>query len=101
MANVTQPPKHDPRQDSDKPDDAQQQHIREERAAEARKIFDSRGDDLPVTTQTDQLRRSMEMEQVGPAAWMDEQERRIRERQGDPSAEPRQVHGVAPTQKPH
>ena len=40
------------------------------------------------------------MERVGPAAYMAEQERRIRERQGDPPAEPRQVHGVAPAQKP-
>jgi hypothetical protein len=31
---------------------------------------------------------------------MEEQERRIRERQGDPPAEPRQVHGVAPAKKP-
>ncbi len=115
-------PKRDSRQDSDKPyrpDDAHQQgdqqqsrenpesdldHIREDRAKEARKIFDENEkdaeDDLPVTTQTDQLRRSMEMEQVGPTAWMNEQERRIRERQGDPPIEPRQVHGVAPVQRP-
>jgi hypothetical protein len=117
MATTPQPQKHDPRQDSDKPyrPDDEHQHgdqqqsrpgpdqdqIREQRAAEARKLFDENdSDDLPVTTQTDQLRRSMEMEQVGPTAWMNEQERRIRERQGDPAPEPRQVHGVAATNKP-
>lgn len=75
----------------------------EERAAQARKIFDENekdDDDRPITTQTDQLIRSAEMEEVGPSAWINEQERRIRERQGDPPAEPRQVHGVAPAQKP-
>ena len=72
---------------------------------EARKIFDdnekaAEDEDFPVTTQTDQLVRSMEMEQVGPTAWMNEMERRIAERQGDAPAEPRQVHGVAPAQRP-
>ena len=77
------------------------QPTNEDRAAEARKIFDGYDkEDLPVTTQTDQLRRAADMERVGPAAYMAEQERRIRERQGDPPAEPRQVHGVAPAKKP-
>lgn len=76
-------------------------HRDEEKAAEARKIFDEAAkDDSPVTSQTDQLRRSAEMEKVGPTAWMNEQDRRIRERQGEPPIEPRQVHGVAPAQKP-
>ena len=79
--------------------------IRQERAAEAKKIFDdnekaAEDEDFPVTTQTDQLVRSMEMEQVGPTAWMNEMERRIAERQGDAPDEPRQVHGVAPAQRP-
>lgn len=84
------------------PPDVDLNRIREERAAEARKIFDGYDDDddLPLTTQTDQLRRSMDMERVGPEAYMLEAERRIRDRQGDPPPEPRQVHGVAPVQKP-
>ena len=109
-------PERDPRQDSDKPyrpedpaapnqrdpdENIDQKRQADQRANEARKLFDeNERDDLPVTTQTDQLRRSMEMEQVGPTAWMNEQERRIRERQGDPPDEPRQVHGVAPVQRP-
>jgi hypothetical protein len=56
--------------------------------------------DLPVTTQTDQLRRSMEIEKMGPQAYMEAQETRIRDRQGAPPIEPRQVHGIAPPQKP-
>jgi len=107
MATAPTPHKSD---DPHRPDDAHQQgaqqqgrddpqHIKEARAAEARKIFDE-DEDLPVTTQTDQLRRAAKMEQVGPQAYMEEQERRIRERQGDPPAEPRQVHGVAPAKKP-
>ena len=75
--------------------------IEKERASEARRIFDGyEDDDGPVTAQTDQLRRSIDMERVGPTAWMVELERRIRERQGDPPAEPRQVHGVAPAPRP-
>lgn len=90
--------------DQPQPPAAHQPTIEEkekERAAEARKIFDGYDkEDLPVTTQTDQLRRAADMERVGPAAYMAEQERRIRERQGDPPLEPRQVHGVAPAKKP-
>ena len=114
MANAPTPqhkeqPKHDDdahhqgaQQQAREPDP---QKIREERAAEAKKIFDENEKDaedgfIPVTTQTDQLVRSAEMERVGPTAWMEEEERRIRERQGDPPAEPRQVHGVAPAQRP-
>ena len=102
-------PKHDERGDDAHQQGQQQQargpdadKIREERAAEARKIFDDneKDEDLPVTTQTDQLVRSAEMEQVGPTAWMNEMERRIAERQGDAPPEPRQVHGVAPVQRP-
>ena len=102
-------PKHDDRADDAHQQGQQQQargpdadKIREERAAEARKIFDDneKDEDFPVTTQTDQLVRSAEMEQVGPTAWMNEMERRIAERQGDAPAEPRQVHGVAPVQRP-
>ena len=112
MATISQPHKPDPHRADDAHQRGDQQQarepdldkIREDRANEARKIFDENEkdaeDDLPVTSQTDQLRRSMEMEQVGPTAWMNEQERRIRDRQGDPPAEPRQVHGVAPVQKP-
>ena len=115
MANAPAPqhkpdaPKHD---DDAHQQGAQQQargpdvdKIREDRAREARKIFDdnekaAEDEDFPVTTQTDQLVRSMEMEQVGPTAWMNEMERRIAERQGDAPDEPRQVHGVAPAQRP-
>ena len=118
MANAPTPqhkpdaPKHDERGDDAHQQGAQQQgrgpdadKIREDRAREARKIFDdnekaAEDEDFPVTTQTDQLVRSMEMEQVGPTAWMNEMERRIAERQGDAPAEPRQVHGVAPAQRP-
>lgn len=107
------PHRPEPHDSKDRPDDAHQQgeqqqtrtdpdHIKEARAAEARKIFDGYDNekDLPVTTQTDQLRRAADMEKVGPQAYLEEQERRIRERQGDPPAEPRQVHGVAPAKKP-
>jgi hypothetical protein len=77
------------------------QPANEAKAAETRKIFDTyEDDDLPLTTQSDQLRRAMDMEKVGPSNWMAEQDRRIRERQGDPPIEPRQVHGVAPAKKP-
>ena len=118
MANAPTPqhkpdaPKHDERGDDAHQQGAQQQgrgpdadKIREDRAREARKIFDdnekaAEDEDFPVTTQTDQLVRSMEMEQVGPTAWMNEMERRIAERQGDAPDEPRQVHGVAPAQRP-
>lgn len=79
--------------------------LAEERAAKAKEIFDkdeakAKDDPGPWTSQIDQLRRSAEMEEVGPAAWMAEQDRRIRERQGEPPVEPRQVHGVATPQKP-
>lgn len=108
MATQPQPPQKSRPDDDD--DDKRQAPVaeldkkrNEERAARARQIFDENekdDDDLPLTTQTDQLRRSMEMEEVGPSNWMNEQERRIRERQGEPPHEPRQVHGVAPPQKP-
>ena len=54
-----------------------------ERPKRARSSTRTKGEDLPITTQTDQLVRSAEMEQVGPTAWMNEMERRIAERQGD------------------
>ena len=83
------------------------QKIRDERAAEAKKIFDENEKDAedgftPVTNLklTASLFDRARMERVGPTAWMEEEERRIRERQGDPPAEPRQVHGVAPAQRP-
>ena len=86
-----------------RPQPTKVKRAQEARAAEARKIFDDNEadkDDRAVTTQTDQLIRSSEMERVGPSAWMAESERRIADRQGSPPAEPRQVHGVAPVQKP-
>lgn len=102
MATQPHSPEHADKSPNDRPVTADDtKRANDERAAEARKIFDAYDDkDLPVTTQTDQLRRAAEMEKVGPTAWMNEQERRIRERQGDPPAEPRQVHGVAPVKKP-
>ena len=52
-----------------------------QRAEDARKLVDDYekdGDeDMPLTTQTDQVRRSMDMETVGPTAWMNETEARI------------------------
>lgn len=54
----------------------------------------------PLTTQTDQLVRSREMEVEGPRHWMERTGREIAERQGDAPDEPRQVHGVAPAQRP-
>lgn len=103
MATTPQPPQHAPDHPAPppKPEDAAERE--KERAAEAKKVFDAYekdDEDLPLTTQTDQLRRSMDMEKVGVANWMAEQENRIRSRQGDPPIEPRQVHGVAPAQKP-
>jgi hypothetical protein len=56
--------------------------------------------DWPITAQTDQLARSAKMERMGPTAYMEEENRRIQERQGQPPDEPRQVHGVAPAKKP-
>ena len=113
MANAPTPQHKDqPKHDDAHQQGAQQQargpdadKIREDRAREARKIFDdnekaAEDEDFPVTTQTDQLVRSAEMEQVGPTAWMNEMERRIAARQGDAPDEPRQVHGVASAQRP-
>lgn len=75
------------------------------RAAKAKEIFDkdeakAKENGGPWTAQVDQLKRSAEMEEVGASAWMTELERRIRERQGDPPIEPRQVHGVAQVKAP-
>jgi hypothetical protein len=96
MATVTPPPAH-----AGDPPIRSPESINEERTAEARKIFDEyEKEEPPMTTQTDQLRRSMDMEKVGPENWMKEQERRIRERQGEPPPEPRQVRGVAPVKPP-
>ena len=106
---ATHETKHDPRQDSKEPYNPgvtvepetpeQQRQKQEDRAAAAKKLFDdneAHADDRPVTTQTDQLRRSAEMEQVGPQAWMNEAERRIREREGDPISG-RQVQEAIPS----
>ena len=76
-----------------------------QRAEDARKLVDDYekdGDeDMPLTTQTDQVRRSMDMETVGPTAWMNETEARIQERSDERRTdEPRQLHGVAQAQKP-
>ena len=100
MANA--PAKHETHETHDAPTPTADE-VKHARAAEARKIFDDNEadkDDRAVTTQTDQLIRSSEMERVGPSAWMAESERRIADRQGSPPAEPRQVHGVAQVQKP-
>jgi hypothetical protein len=66
---------------------------------ETRALYDEPDPAGPVTTQTDQLVRSAKMEKMGPTAYMEEENRRIMERQGEPPPEPRQVHGVAPVQK--
>lgn len=102
MANATTPqtPQPSPAPPSPKPEDEEK-----ERAAKAKELFDKdekEAKDNPGswTSQVDQLRRSAEMEQVGVAAWMAEQERRIQERQGEPPREPRQVHGVAAARPP-
>lgn len=54
----------------------------------------------PLTTQTDQVLRSQEMEREGPTNWMERTGREIAERQGDAPDEPRQVHGIAPAPRP-
>ena len=65
------------------------------------KLYDDLDDDDegPITTQTDQLIRSRKMEIMGPTAFMEEENRRIAERSGEPPVEPRQVHGVAPVER--
>lgn len=105
MANTTQPTPPQPTPPPPpKPEDEEEE--KKKRAAKAKELFDKdekEAKDNPGswTSQVDQLRRSAEMEQVGVEAWMVEQERRIRERQGDPPIEPRQVHGVAVAVKSH
>jgi hypothetical protein len=54
----------------------------------------------PLTTQTDQLARSADMEAVGPGNWMAETEARIQERSGDEPPPTRQARGIAPVQPP-
>ena len=64
------------------------------------KLYDDLDDvEGPITTQTDQLLRSRKMEAMGPTAFMEEENRRIAERSGEPPVEPRQVHGVAPVER--
>jgi hypothetical protein len=112
MAIPTPPPpapKSDPRQDSDKPYDPAKpadaavkpgDPPKPDFKKDAPSLSAKSEDEMPMTAQTDQLKRAGEMEKVGVKNWMEEQEKNIRERQGDPPPQPRQVPGVAPPQKP-
>ena len=78
--------------------------VQKDRQAAAAKLVDDyekeAGDDLPLTTQTDQLARSADMEAVGPTNWMNETEARIQERSGEEPPPTRQARGIAPVQPP-
>ena len=80
--------------------------VQKDRQAAATKLVDDyekeAEDDsgLPLTTQTDQLARSADMEAVGPTNWMNETEARIQERSGDEPPPTRQARGIAPVQPP-
>ena len=78
--------------------------VQKDRQAAAAKLVDDyekeAGDELPLTTQTDQLARSADMEAVGPTNWMNETEARIQERSGDEPPPTRQARGIAPVQPP-
>jgi hypothetical protein len=98
MATQPQPTPH-PEPKPPHPDD--EAKAKEARVAEARKIFDEyEKEEPPMTTQTDGIRRSMDMERVGAENYMRALEDRIKERQGEAPPEPRQVHGVAPVKPP-
>lgn len=80
--------------------------LQKERVAAAGKLFDEYEKEAKedpsrmVTSATDQIQRSLDMESVGPSNWMNEMERRIQERQGDTPPEPRQVRGIAQAERP-
>ena len=115
-AHKSDPHKDDPHKDDPHKNDDQPVYKNEQRAADpdtppnmSRPPYaDGRGRQAawdadhpgPLTTQTDQVLRSQEMEREGPANWMERTNREIAERQGDAPDEPRQVHGVAPAQRP-
>ena len=87
---------------------AAQEELKAQRLEEANKLADDyekeaeddEGDFGPLSTQGDQVRRSEDMMRVGASNWVAATEAKIAERQGDPPPEPRQVHGVAPAQRP-
>ena len=78
--------------------------VQQDRQAAAAKLVDGyereAKDGLPLTTQTDQLARSADMEAVGPTNWMNETEASIQERGGDEQPPTRQARGIAPVQPP-